>query len=151
MGKTEATAQFWQAIAHALELSFPVVFHTQNCAVYSGTPTVSSVYCPHHDDIISRPSTPTCVPSNSFSRWASHDIYLSKYLFLLRVLRFLFFSSDNIMADVASKQHTTALLLSSIVRRIRRHTERTKGNWQIWWSTCVVPENIQFIFLHSLT
>jgi hypothetical protein len=28
----------------ASELSFPVVFHTQNCAVHSGNPTVCSVY-----------------------------------------------------------------------------------------------------------
>jgi len=39
-------------IAQASELSFPVVFHTQNCAVHSGNPTVSSFYLPtprwHH-------------------------------------------------------------------------------------------------------
>ena len=33
-------------------MSFPVVFHTENCAVHSGNPTVSSVYLPtprwHH-------------------------------------------------------------------------------------------------------
>jgi len=44
----------------------------------------------------------TSVSSNSFSRWASHDIFLFKYHFLLHILRFLFFFSDNIMADVAS-------------------------------------------------
>jgi hypothetical protein len=43
-GKTELTAQFWQAITQASELSFPVVFHTENCSVHSGNPTVSSVY-----------------------------------------------------------------------------------------------------------
>jgi hypothetical protein len=43
-GKTEQTAQFWQAIAQASELSYPVVFRTQNCAGHSGNPTVSSVY-----------------------------------------------------------------------------------------------------------
>jgi len=51
-GKTEETAQFWLAIAQASELSFPVVFHTENCAVHSRNPTVSSVYLPtpgwHH-------------------------------------------------------------------------------------------------------
>jgi hypothetical protein len=31
--KTEQTAQIWQAIAQTSELSFPVVFHTENCAV----------------------------------------------------------------------------------------------------------------------
>ena len=48
----------------------------------------------------------TSVSSNSSSRWASHDIFLSKYHFLLHILRFLFFFSDNIMADVASKRQT---------------------------------------------
>jgi hypothetical protein len=32
--KTVQTAQFWQAIAQTSELSFPVVFHTENCAVH---------------------------------------------------------------------------------------------------------------------
>ena len=46
----------------------------------------------------------TSVSSNSFSRWASHGIFLLKCHFLLHILRFLFFFSDNIMADVASKR-----------------------------------------------
>jgi hypothetical protein len=33
---------------------------------------------------------------------------------------------NNIMADVASKQQTTALFLSTIVTRTRKHTELTK-------------------------
>jgi hypothetical protein len=68
----------------------------------------------------------TSVSSNSFSRWTSHDIFLFKCHFLLHILRFLFFFSDNIMADVVSKQQTTALFLSTIVTRTRRHTELTK-------------------------
>ena len=67
----------------------------------------------------------TSVSSNSFSRSASHDIFLSKYHFLLHILRFLYFFSDNIMADVVSKQQTTALFLSTTVTRTRRHTELT--------------------------
>jgi len=51
-GKTEYTGQFLQAIAQDSELSFPVVFHTENCAVHLGNPTVSAVYLPtprwHH-------------------------------------------------------------------------------------------------------
>jgi len=66
----------------------------------------------------------TSVSSNSFSRWASHYIFLYKYHFLPHVLR-IFFFSDNIMADVASKQQPTALFLSTIVTRTRRHTELT--------------------------
>jgi hypothetical protein len=68
----------------------------------------------------------TSVYSNSFSRWASHDIFLFKYHFLVHILRFLFFFSDNIMADVASNQQMTALFLSTIVTRTRRRTELTK-------------------------
>ena len=51
----------------------------------------------------------TSVYSNSFSRGASHDIFLFKYHFLLHFLDFLFFFSDNVVADVASKQQMTAL------------------------------------------
>ena len=96
----------------------------------------------------------TFVSSNSFSRWASHDIFLSKYHFLLHILRFLFFFSDNIMADVASKQQTTALFLSTIVTHTRRHTELTNlmGNL-----CCAREHSVQFfvqffytIKLHSL-
>jgi len=36
--------------------------------------------------------------------------------------------TDNIMADVASKQQTTALFLSTTVTRTRRHTELTKAD-----------------------
>jgi hypothetical protein len=46
-----------------------------------------------------------------------------------------FFFSDNIMADVASKHQKTALFLSNIVTRKRRHTELTKELWE----TCAVP------------
>jgi hypothetical protein len=98
---------------------------------------------------------------NSFSRWTLHDIFHFKYHFLLHILRFLFFFSDNIMADVASKQQTTALFLSTIDSHTYKKTHGTdKKNWQMWRETCAVPENIQFSFfvqlfytvkLHSLT
>jgi len=68
----------------------------------------------------------TSVSSNSFSRWASHDIFLFKYHFLLHILRFLFFFSGNLMVHVAIKQQTTALFLSTIVTRTRRHTDLIK-------------------------
>ena len=38
---------------------------------------------------------------------------------------FYAFFSDNIMADVASKQQTKALFLSTNVKRTRRHTKMT--------------------------
>jgi hypothetical protein len=43
----------------------------------------------------------TSISSNSFNRRSSHDIFLFKYHFLLHILRFLFFFSDNIMAETA--------------------------------------------------
>jgi len=86
----------------------------------------------------------TSISSDSFGRWASHDTSLFKYHFLLHILRFLFFS-DNIMVDVASKQQTTALFLSTIVRRTRRHNWQKK-NWQLLWETRAVPESIDSVF-----
>ena len=59
-----------------------------------------------------------------FSRWASHDIFLSKYHSLLHILRRLFFFSDNIMADVASKQQTSALFYLP-----RSHAQEDTQNW----------------------
>jgi hypothetical protein len=64
-------------------------------------------------------SQDTSVSSNSFSTWASHDIFLCKYHFLLHILRFF--------------------------TRARRHTNYQKTD-KNWWETCAVPENIQFSF-----
>ena len=92
----------------------------------------------------------TSVSSSSFSRWASYDKFLFKYHFLLHILRFLFFFSDNIMTDVASKQQTTALFLST---RTRRHTELTKKKLtNLMGNLCWAREHpVQFCaaFLHS--
>jgi len=68
----------------------------------------------------------TSVSSNSFSRTASHDIFLFKYHCLLHILRFLFFFSDNITVDVTSNQQMTSLFLSTTVTRTTRYTELIK-------------------------
>jgi len=44
--KLSKLRSFDKAIVQTSELSFPVVFHTQNCAVHSGNPPVSSVFLP---------------------------------------------------------------------------------------------------------
>jgi hypothetical protein len=101
----------------------------------------------------------TSVSSNSFSRCASHDIFLFKYHFLLHILRSLFFFSDNIMADVASKQQTTALFLSTTVTRTRRRTELTKKTDRPDWKPVLCQRTFSSVFrtgfytvkLHSLT
>jgi len=87
----------------------------------------------------------TSISSNSFSRWTSHDIFLFKYHFLLHILLSLFFFSDNIMADVASKQQTTALFLSTIVTCTRRPTEVTKKLTNLMGNLCCAREHsVQF-------
>ena len=93
----------------------------------------------------------TSVSSGSFSRWASHDIFLFKYHFWLHTLRFLFIFSDNIMADVASKQQTTALFLSTIVIRTRRHTELTKKLTDLVENLCCAREHSVQFFVQFFT
>jgi len=48
-------------------------------------------------------------------------------------------------------QQATALFISTTVANIRRHRTdtHTHKNWQTWWETCAVPENIQFSFSYS--
>ena len=49
------------------------------------------------------------------------------------------------MADVASKQQTTALFLSNIVTRTRRHTELTKKLTNLMENLCYAREHsVQF-------
>jgi hypothetical protein len=107
----------------ASDLSFPVVFHTQNCAVHSGNPTLSSVYLP----------TPRWYHLKAHPFLAIHSADEHRMIYSLSnttsnsTFYASFYSfSDNIMADVASKQQTTALFLSTIVTRTRRHKELRK-------------------------
>jgi hypothetical protein len=57
------------------------------------------------------------------------------------------------MADVASKQQTTALFLSAGVTPTRRHTELTKKVTKLMGNLCCAREHsVQFFvqfFLHS--
>jgi hypothetical protein len=93
----------------------------------------------------------TSVSINSFSRWASHDISLFKCHFLLHILRYLFFFSDNIMVDVASKQQTTDLLLSITVTRTRRHKELTKKLTNLMGNRCCAREHSVQFFVQFFT
>ena len=68
------------------------------------------------------------------------------YHFLLHVLRFLLFFSDNIMTDVASKQQTTALFLSTIATRTRRHTELTKKTDDPDGKPMLLPRTFSSVF-----
>jgi len=93
----------------------------------------------------------TSISSNSFSRWAAHDIFLFKYHFLFHILRFLFFFSDTIKADMVSKQQMTALFLTTIVTRTRRHTELKKKLKNLMENLCCAREHsfqffVQFFF-----
>ena len=134
-----------------LRTVFQGVFHTHTELRSSLRESHSFLSLPAHTTMAS--SQGTSVSTNSLSRWTSHDIFLSKYHFLLHILRFLFFFSDNIMADVASKQQTTALFLSTAVTRTRRHTELTKKLTNLMGKLCCAREHsVQFFvqfFLHS--
>jgi len=63
------------------------------------------------------------------------------------------------MADVASKQQTAALFLSTTVTRSRRHTELTRKLTNLMGNLCAAREHsvqifVQFFYtvqLHSLT
>jgi len=49
------------------------------------------------------------------------------------------------MADVASKEQTTALFLSTIITRTRRHTELTKKLANLMGNLCCARErSVQF-------
>ena len=138
-----------------------------NCAVLTGNSaglrTVLSSRLSHRElrsslseshSFLSLPADTTMASSqgtHSISRWASHDIFLFKYHFLLHILRFLFFFSDNIMADVASKQQTKALFLSTIVTSIRKNTELKKNLTNLMGNLCCAREHsvqffVQFFF-----
>jgi hypothetical protein len=62
-----------------------------------------------------------------------------------------FLLSDNIMADVASKQQTTALFLSPIVTRTRRHTDLTKKMTNLMANMCCAREQSFQFFGQFLT
>ena len=109
----------------------------------------SSLSLPAHTTMA--PSQGTSVSSTPFSRWTPHDISLPKYRFLLHILRFLFFFSDNIMADVASKQQTTALFLSTTVTRTGRHTELSKKLTNLMGNLCCAREHFVQFFVHFFT
>ena len=80
-----------QAIAQASELSFSVVFHTENCVVHSENSAVSAVYLPTPRWHLKALNLPKWIEE----RRPSHDIFLFKYNFLLHILRF-FLSSFRI-------------------------------------------------------
>jgi len=52
------------------------------------------------------------------------------------------------MADVASKQQMTALFSSTIVTRIRRHTELTKKLTNLMGNLCCAREHSVKFFMH---
>ena len=138
-GKTEKTEQFWQAVAQASELSLPVVFSQRE---------LRSSLMESHSFLILPADTTMATSQGTFSRGASHYKFLSNYHFLLQILRFLFLFSDNIVADVTSKQQKTALILSTIVTRTRRRTELTNLMGKL---CCARKHSVQFFvqFLHS--
>jgi hypothetical protein len=144
--------QFSQAIAQASEPSFPVIFHTQNCAVHSGNPTVSSVYLPtpqrHHLKALNLNSDEHRM-IYSFSNTTSYSTFDA------------FFSSFWItlwpMWLANSKWQPCFYPPQS---HAQEDTQNWPKNWQTWWGNlcCVREHSVQFfvlffyiVKLHSLT
>ena len=123
-----------------LELSFPVVFHTQNCAVHSGNPTASSVYLPtprwHHlkaHPFLAIHSADEHRMIYSFSNTTSYCTFNAFFSSFRITLRPMWLANESLVFIHNSHTH--------------KNTHRTdQKNWQTWWETCVVPESIQFNF-----
>jgi hypothetical protein len=73
-------------------------------------------------------SSPGTQPQQPFLAIHSADEHHMIYSFSNTTPHFTFslLLSNNIMADVASKQQTTSLILTTIVTRTRRHTQNRK-------------------------
>ena len=137
-GKTEETVQFWQAKAQASELSFPVVFHTENCAVHSGNPTVSSVYLPtpqwHHLKahpfvaIRSADELPMIYSSSNTTFYSTFYAFFSSF----RITLWRMWLANSERQPCFYPPYS--------------HAQENTQNWHSWWETCCVPENIQFSF-----
>jgi len=141
-GKSEWTAQFLQAIARDSELSFPVVFLTDNCAVHSGNPTVSSVYLPtprwHHLKayiFLAIHSADEHRMIYSFSNATSYSTF------------YAFFSSFRMTlwpTWLANSKRQPGFYPTQ--SHAQEDTQNWQKTWQTWWETCAVPESIQFSF-----
>jgi len=134
--------QFWQAIPQGSEQSFPVDFHTQNCAVHSENPTVSSVYLPtpqwHHLKthpflaINSADEHRMIYPFSNTSSYSTFYAFFSSFWVTLWP-KWPANSNDSLVFIPRSHTH--------------KKTNRTdKKYWQTWQKTCAVPENIRFSF-----
>jgi hypothetical protein len=119
--------------------------HRQNCAVHSENPTVSSVYLPtprwHH------------LKAHPFLAIHSADEHRMIYCFSNTTSYCTFyalFSSFRItlwpMWPANSKRQPCFYPPQS---HAQEGTQNRQKNWQTWWETCAVPENIQFSFSYS--
>ena len=140
-----------------------------NCAVLRGNSaglrTVLSRRLSHRElrsslrgshSFLSLPADTTMASSLGTSpqlRWVSRDIFLFKYYFLLHILRFLFFFSDNVMAHVASKQQTTSLVFihhshtHKKIHRTDKNTDKRDGKPVLCQRT--FSSVFLAVFLHS--
>jgi hypothetical protein len=140
--KNWETAQFWQAIEQDSRLAFPVVFHTENCAVHSGNPKVSSVNLP----------TPRwyLLKTHPFLAIHSADEHHMIYSFSNTT------SYSTLYAFFSSSRITLWPMWLAYVKRqpcfyppqshAQEDTQNWQGNWHTWWENCTVPEIIQFSF-----
>jgi len=140
-------------------MSFPVVFHTENCAVHSGNPTVSSVSFFECKAIICSATCYITVHSVSNSLYNlrhpflaihSADEHRMIYSFSNTTSYstfYVFFSSFRITLWPLwlTNNKRQPFFLSTIVTRTRRHTELTKKVTNLMGNLCCAREHsIQF-------
>ena len=132
----------------APELSFPIIFHTHNCAVYSGNPTVSSVYLLtprwHH------------LKAHLFLAIHSADEHRIIYSFSNTTSYSTFYASfSSFRVTLWPMWLTTTFFLSTIVTCPGRHTELTIKLTNLVRNLCCAREHsVQFFMQsppHSLT
>jgi hypothetical protein len=120
-GKTEHTAQFWQANSAGLRT---VISRRLSHTVLRSSLRESHSFLTLPADTTMASSQGTQHPFLAIhSADEHHMIYSFSNTTSYSTFYALRFCSDHIMTDVASKQQTTALFLSTIITRTRRHTE----------------------------
>jgi len=146
---TEKLSKLRSFDRQASELSFPVVFHTENCAFHSGNPTVPSVYLPtprwHHlkaHPFLAIHSADEHRRIYSFSNTTSYSTF---YAFSpsFRITLWPMWLANN---------KRQPFFLSTTVTRTRRHIELTKKKLtNLMGNLCCTREHSVQFFVQFFT
>jgi hypothetical protein len=117
-----------------------LIQYTQNCAVHSGNPTVSSVYLPtprcHHLKAHPFLAIHSAAEHRMIYSFSNTTSYCTFYAFFssFRITSWPMWLANSKRQPCFYPPHT------------QEDTQNWPKNWQTWWETCAVTENIQFSF-----